>query len=160
MRGPEEETQSQPPGAFPHELLGVSEKSQREKEDMESNLNKLKEQGQGVLDYFNSLRAKASANVEKTAPPEPAEETWSMRILAGADVNDIVLKNSGNSATADAGSWVLSSVQSTGPKGGKETHQPKAPVAPEEKNPAKTGTGPGDGGGQTPAARPATPAAS
>ena len=158
MRGPEEEAQTQLPGAFPHELLGVSETSQREKEDMESNLNKLKEQGKGVLDYFTSLRA--SANVEKTAPPEPAEETWSMRILTGADVNDIILKNSGNSAIADAGSWILSSVQSTGTTGDKETHSPKAPVVPEEKKPAKTGTGPSGSGGRTPAAKPATPAAS
>ncbi len=158
MRGPEEEAQTQLPGAFPHELLGPSETAQREKEDMESNLNKLKEQGKGVLDYFTSLRA--SANVEKTAPPEPAEETWSMRILTGADVNDIILKNSGNSAIADAGSWILSSVQSTGTTGDKETHSPKAPVAPEEKKPAKTGTGPSGSGGRTPAAKPATPAAS
>ena len=139
-------------------MLGDTSKSQRENEDLEPNLDKLKEQGKGVLDYFTSLRAKA--NVEQPAPPEPTEETWSMRILAGEKVNDITMKNSGNSATADAGSWILSSAQSTGTTGGKETQRPKPPAATEEKKPAKTGTGPSEGGGRTPASRPATPAAS
>ena len=146
MRGPEEETEVQTEGALPRELFGDSDKANRGKEEatQPTGLNNLKEQGKGFLEYLNALREKA--NVEKPAPPEPAQETWSVRILAGADVNEVTLRGPASTGP-DAGYWTLSSGRAAGNNGGKNTLEIKVPPPPaEEKQPAKTGILPGDDG--------------
>jgi pilus assembly protein CpaB len=146
MRGPEEEAEVQTEGALPHELFGDSDKANRDKEDMTTQptrLESLKEQGKGFLDYLNALREKA--NVEKPAPAEPVQETWSMRVLAGADVKDVTLRGPASTGP-DAGYWTLSDGKPAGANGGKNAPEVKVPPLPEEKQPAKTGTLPGDSG--------------
>jgi pilus assembly protein CpaB len=145
MRGPEEEAQVQTDGALPHQLFGAAGKSQRDKEDTgDDSLAGLKEKGKGFLEYLNALRKTADA--QKTPTPEPPpEETWSMRILAGADVSDITMREVVSSALADAGGWSVSGLKPAGSKASKAAPEVKPPLAPPEQ-PAKAGSGPSNGG--------------
>jgi pilus assembly protein CpaB len=145
MRGPAEEAEVQTEGALPHQLFGGSDKADRDMEEsaQQSRLNNLKEQGKGFLDYLNTLREQA--NAAKPAPAEPVEETWSVRILAGADINEVTLRGPANSAP-DAGYWTLSGGKAMGAKGGMLTPDVKVPPAPRQRQPAPTGNAPGDGG--------------
>jgi pilus assembly protein CpaB len=145
MRGPEEEVQERTKGTRPSDLFGESDKAERDKESEagKSSLTTLKETGKGVLDYLNELRKQADA--AKPAVVEPAEESWSMRILAGGEVNDVTMRGAANAALADAGAWSVSGLKSGGNSGGSAAPRHTPPPAPEQK-PAKTESGPSDGG--------------
>ncbi|MGO8688462.1 MAG: Flp pilus assembly protein CpaB [Thermoguttaceae bacterium] len=166
MRSPEEETQTQTDGALPHQLLGIAGKSQRDKEESgeDAGLGNLKDKGKEFNDFLSSLRKKDDVKVP--APEPPPEEIWSMRILNGAEMNDVIMREAANSALADASWWSVSGVKSTPGKKG-QAAESKTPPPPEENKPAKPGSGPGNGGRGNQAALPgnlplppATPAAS
>ena len=82
----------------------------------------MKEKGKGFIDFLKSVQQKAEE--EKAAAAAAGEETWSMRVLTGADVNDVTLRGT----KRDDGRGLVEGRNLK--SGGQEPKGAKAAVAP------------------------------
>ena len=135
MRGPEEEAEVHTEGAVPHQLFGGSDKAERDREEAppQAGLANLKEQGKGFLEYLNALREKA--NVEKPAPAEPAEETWSVRVFGRIGRRRHYLAKSRPTPPPDAGYWTLSGWNRAGRKAARPGRKSRPRRRPKRRSP-------------------------
>jgi pilus assembly protein CpaB len=112
IRSPEDEAQEVTKGAVSQDLFGGSEKGNREKEEQTevADLNAMRRQaeaqGEGFEKFLQTVRNNAEA--EQAADiAGPREDTWSMRVLTGADVQEVTMHSAGGAA-GDMGMWQVS----------------------------------------------------
>lgn len=120
MRSPEDDQHAEGAVAMTHELLGRSEKGDAQKEGLvEDAPPGQPESGDGFLDFLNRMRQKAADEGAPANPRQNAAEpsNWQMRILAGREVNDVLLETpkSPSGAPSSFELWKRSAAAPTSP---------------------------------------------
>jgi pilus assembly protein CpaB len=114
MRSPEDAAQPKTAGALPRQLLGLTERTEREKGNLsgDPDLDKAKQQAQEFREFREAARKEAA--VQKAASAEAAKNTWAMRILSGSAIKDVTLESADGQAATDPGGWKVNGATSTG----------------------------------------------
>jgi pilus assembly protein CpaB len=134
MRSPEEDKQEPTRGATPQELFGGMDGAQRDKESLLplGTTPDVTQKGKGFLEFLGSMKKAA----DNAGPPGASTEahrdtvTWSMRVLKGAEVNEVELEG-GDQLTAidpDFSFWKVKGTQLT--SAAKPDKQPEAAKLP------------------------------
>jgi pilus assembly protein CpaB len=103
MRGPEDDKVVAAASARPQDLFGGGEGAHRDREVLVPNAGREPNgMDKGFKEYLKSLQAEMAAKSEPAAPPRQAAR-WNMRLLRGADIRDIELREDDSGASAAAG---------------------------------------------------------
>ena len=122
MRGPADKDIVRTGGASPSLLLGPTGANEREKLPVEAD----KPKGGGLLGLLQSMRSEPAAPPPPVMQPpaEPAQpESFTVRLLEGPDVSEVILEHAPDASSSGWGSWRLGS-----PNSGSGGHYTPAPV--------------------------------
>lgn len=112
MRGPDDDTKSNSNGTKSRKLLGGTDAGDRGNETLVKEGESEKDAKKGFLDYLNKFRTQAVAAAKTVPPaqaePQPEPARWSMRLLKGAELNDVNLEGDPSLADkSDGGTWKI-----------------------------------------------------